>query len=578
MNKLYTTTLIAAAMALGASAQTPASKEAASGSAAQTLLGAPGSTDRAARMEALGKQAGTFHAPLGNGRGGVTNDDCSTAESITVLTLGDCATGATVGNNAGASNDTLQPTCDPGSVIGYQDVWYTFNSGINGSVIITLTADDDSMDWAFVLYDGCGGNEIRCAVTPTDPVSVAVTASTDYYLRMYSNLDWGIGGPFTLCVAGTGAPPDNDACSGAVNQDLAIGSSVTFTGDNTGATDNEDLGQPALWEQFTTTECANLELTYCGTSPAFGNGFVNLFFGCPQAGFIEPVGFDDTTCADGNFTIFYEDVPAGTYYYAVMQDAANNAIGEYSITVTASACIPHTEYCTPNPVNGTTGGDYIGSFQLGDINYTGPNDVNYVDNTSMTTDLAIDGTYTATITGGSYAPDAYAAWIDYNNDFLFSPIDEKLGEVSTVSDAAEVVTITFTIPAGTTLGAKRLRVRGVYNTGGGTSACTDYSYGETEDYTVNIVLSSGISQQGHSSLTVYPNPSKGDLTISGAELSGKVDFQLTDMTGRVVYVHQQAMSANQPVTLPLNGKLAQGTYTLRLISANGISSRPVMIK
>jgi hypothetical protein len=77
---------------------------------------------------------------------------------------------------------------------------------------------------------------------------------------------------------------------------------------------------------------------------------------------------------------------------------------------------------------------------------------------------------------------------------------------------------------------------------------------------------------------VYPNPTKGDITISGADLKGEVSFELTDMTGRTVLAEQHTMSANQPLTLSLNGKLAQGTYTLRLISANGISSRPVMVK
>ncbi|MBS1937920.1 MAG: hypothetical protein JSS84_08945, partial [Bacteroidetes bacterium] len=165
-----------------------------------------------------------------------------------------------------------------------------------------------------------------------------------------------------------GTPPDNDACAGAVNHDLAVGSMVLFTGDNTNATDNDNLGMPATWEMFTTTECANLTITYCGTAPAFGNGFSNIYMGCPFTDFIAAADFDDTTCADGNFTIFYSEVPAGTYYYPVMLDAANNAIGPYTISVTAEACAPPpaNDDCAQaanlvpaadcNPVAGTTEG------------------------------------------------------------------------------------------------------------------------------------------------------------------------------------------------------------------------------
>ena len=49
------------------------------------------------------------------------------------------------------------------------------------------------------------------------------------------------------------------------------------------------------------------------------------------------------------------------------------------------------------------------------------------------------------------------------------------------------------------------------------------------------------------------------------------------MTGRVVYNEHKTMTAGQTVTLALNGKLAQGTYSLRMITANGIRSRAVMI-
>lgn len=675
---------------------------------------------RSALMEARGIERIPFHGEGTDARGGVMNDDCATAEAITLIAPGDCATGAISGNNGFASNGAEQPGCDDPSDAGYQDVWYTFNAGANTLANITLTpADPTTQDWGLVVYDACGGNEVACEIIPEGPVSVTLTPGSNYYVRVYSNLDWGVGGPFTLCTsfATPVDTPANDECTGAVNQDLAVGSSVTFTGDNTGATDNgEGLDTPAVWEMFTTTECANITLGYCGTAPAFGNGFLNLFIGCPQTDFVSPVTFDDTTCGDGNFTIFYSEVPAGTYYYAVMLDEANDAVGPYTITVSASACAaapandecagaidltpgasctpvagttagateslpaiacngftsptardvwysfmatstdhtvtvegledfdgvlelfsgdcddlasivcedsnyptldPATEvmvlsgltvgqtyylriydyghgsttghnfnvcvtvgappavYCTPAPTNGPSDGDYISNVTLEDINNTTAGGAAYEDYTSMTTNLEQGQTYTISIAAGEYDDDVIAAWIDFNQDTVYQAT-EKLGEAE-ISSPFEVVPFTFTVPADAALGTTRLHVRCAY---GATEMdpCTPYSYGETEDYSVEIVLHTGVQERNEAQFQVYPNPAKEALTVVGPGLHGQVDIDLLDMTGRVVARYQQQMSAGQPATLPLSANLAQGTYTLRIITANGTFSRPVMVK
>ncbi len=512
-----------------------------------------------------------------------------------------------------------------------------------------------------------------------------------------------------------GGAPANDLCSGAVNQNLAIGSTVTFTGDNTGALDNDSLTDPAVWEMFTTTACANLALTYCGTTPPFGNGYTSLFVGCPHTSNIFASSYNDTSCVDGNFTLFFSEVPAGTYYYAVMQDAANNAIGPYTISVSATACAPapanddcanaisltsalactptagttdgateslpailcngytspvardvwysftatgtaHTltiegindfdavielfsgscgelnsmlcgdptfpttgpvtevtpltgltigqtyyirvydyahasnghnfnicitngapaaAYCTPEPTNGPSDGDFIANVTLGSINNTTGGVNAYEDYTAMSTNLEQGVTYTLSITNGDYGNDVFAAWIDFNRDTIYQA-SENIGEFAG-STPGEIITLPFTVPVDAALGATRLHVRCAYNASS-MDPCLAYGYGETEDYGINIEVSSGLREVNSAEVSVYPNPTKGDITISSVGLNGKVSLELTDMTGRMVFAQQLAMSANQPVTLPLNGKLAQGTYTLRLISADGIISRPVMVK
>lgn len=718
MKFFYTATVIAAALlTCEASAQSLKATSHHAPSATQFSSKAQSHKLQTLKQAPVRGQLATHGSSL-RGGGAPANDECSAAEVLTLVPTADCATSLVTGNNGSSTISTGDPSCDV-STDGYQDVWYSFNSDTNSVVTVDLT-NVSGMDYAFTVQPTCDpGAEIACEIGPGAPVQVAVTPNTDYYIRVFANTDWGVGGEFTLCVsyAAQAPAPANDDCTGAVNQDLAAGSSVTFTGDNTGATTGADsLGtMPAVWEMFTTTECTNLAISYCGTTPAFGNAFANLFIGCPITDFIANSSFDATSCTDGNYTIFYTAVPAGTYYYPVMMDLANDAVGPYTITVSATACaaapvndgctsdadaleagevltytgtttgatnsgdfVPGSEldgeaatvwhaftttectnvtvsycgttpafgnvwiiltpscpagddyilastydfttcvdgnatlvytylpagtyylpvmfdatdangpysinvsaeacapgYCIPMSANGPSDGDFIANVTLGSINNTTGGDNAYEDYTAQSTLLAQGGSYTLSITSGTYGEDYYAAWIDFNADTIFQS-SEKIGEFEGTTPG-ELITLPFTVPADATLGTTRLRVRGAYNAAN-MEPCASYSFSETEDYSVEIELGTGLQEFQASDLVIYPNPTKGDLTISGADLSGSVEFELTDMTGRVVYRHQQSMSAGQPVTLPLNGKLAQGTYTLRLISANGISSRPVMVK
>jgi hypothetical protein len=507
-----------------------------------------------------------------------------------------------------------------------------------------------------------------------------------------------------------GGPPVNDDCTGADNQALSAGATLTFTGNNTGATEDGGTGYNMVWHSFTTTECANVTVNYCVPGSEFSNFLINLAVQCPD--FLTGVltGVNDTC------SVVFAELAAGTYYIPVLvMDDGSTPAGDYTIEVSATACAtppandecagavsltpgvdcvptagttagateslpailcngytspvardvwysftatatehtvtvvgvndfdavleafsgdcgslvsmgcqdgtfpppaPATEtmvlsgltvgttyyvrlydyghasvehefnicvtvgapaaaYCEPTSTYGPSDGDYIANVTLGDINNTTVGDNAYEDYTSMSTNLEQGGSYTLNITSGDYGDDEYAAWIDFNRDTIYQE-SEKLGQFDG-ENPGELIGLSFTVPVDATLGTTRLHVRCGYNMTD-MDPCAPSDYGETEDYSIEIVLASGMRELNNAEVSVYPNPTKGDIAISGANLSGKVSIELTDMTGRTVFAEQHTMSANQPLTLPLNGKLAQGTYTLRLISANGISSRPVMIK
>lgn len=80
-----------------------------------------------------------------------------------------------------------------------------------------------------------------------------------------------------------------------------------------------------------------------------------------------------------------------------------------------------------------------------------------------------------------------AAWIDFNGNGVFEN-SEAIAIAASPATSNATVTYTFTIPASATLGQKRIRLRGGSDTAyTNANYCNTTTYGDTEDYNVNIV-------------------------------------------------------------------------------------------
>jgi len=97
---------------------------------------------------------------------------------------------------------------------------------------------------------------------------------------------------------------------------------VTFTGTTVGASASSDeanvFGFAAVWQAVTLTGgCNNLTFDYCGTAAGvMAQAFIS-YSDCPLTGFT--AGIDNTTtCGDGNITVDFHNLPAGTYYIPVI--------------------------------------------------------------------------------------------------------------------------------------------------------------------------------------------------------------------------------------------------------------------
>jgi hypothetical protein len=218
---------------------------------------------------------------------------------------------------------------------------------------------------------------------------------------------------------------------------------------------------------------------------------------------------------------------SSTYTITSATGGCGNATISGTVYVGVSAyCLPsYSTACTPN--NSTSPQLAINRFELIknsttlllDNNNSNCSATNFSDYTNLTAPLVKrDSSYSVIVTGhissgGSYYPMYYAVWIDYNHNNNFNDSGELVW-ASTVADNFGAGT--FTIPASALSGNTRIRIRSHYSSSP-TDACATYSYGEAEDYMINIetppIVSVGGSVAG--STRVCPNKNTNTLTLSG---------------------------------------------------------------
>lgn len=141
---------------------------------------------------------------------------------------------------------------------------------------------------------------------------------------------------------GCGGGADPDDCAALVPELLVPGASLTFSGDNGTATATNDFvpespfaGAPVLWHAFTTQECTDIRVAFCGPDPAWGTVFGFLATDCPADSLVYVTTFNTTDCGDGNHTCFFDELAPGTYNVPVVPVPGTNSVGPYTVVVSA---------------------------------------------------------------------------------------------------------------------------------------------------------------------------------------------------------------------------------------------------
>ena len=177
--------------------------------------------------------------------------------------------------------------------------------------------------------------------------------------------------------------------------------------------------------------------------------------------------------------------------YSIKQKV-QNAAGTDSLTRTNYITIA-LKYC--DVAVSYTGYNYISSVGLTSMNVSSgltalPSYNNYTDSSSILPASLVAGradTVKVKLATGSYgwaSSNATAAWIDYNQNGQFEA-SERLGQIA-IAAAANTGNIVFKIPYTAESGITRMRVRTESYNSGNVNACGTTSYGEIEDFKVNI--------------------------------------------------------------------------------------------
>jgi|GEM_PF-1561256 len=253
--------------------------------------------------------------------------------------------------------------------------------------------------------------------------------------------------------------------------------------------------------------------------------------------------------------------------YTVELTASNSAGSDVElktdyifVTTATSPCTATSTYCD----------EFIQKVTLESINNETEctNYTNYELSAALIKGQSYDITIIPQITGDSpgsaYVGDEIAAWIDFNGDFDFADLGERIAFVSITPGASLV--FNFPVPSNAVTGIVKMRTRITFNAEQGGEGpidpCGITNYGEVEDYNIILSNSLGLEQNHLDAISIYPNPAFDEVRInlSGIE-SGSISIELLDMTGKIIQTQQKIKGSEGIFDL---SNVAKGSYHIRI--------------
>lgn len=243
-----------------------------------------------------------------------------------------------------------------------------------------------------------------------------------------------------------------------------------------------------------------------------GTGVSYVWQSADDAGFTTNV----QTLASTTATASVSSITASKYYRCLVTCSAS---GESTYSTPVLVSLNTYCPCIPTYSTGKTDGDLIANISISGTslsNNSGTSAENpaytyFSGQPNYTATLVAGNSYVVSVSVGSFGSQNMAAWIDYNDDAVFST-SERIGFTTSSIGSNGSANFNIVVSCNPPLGTHRLRVRDVWNTAGNTiDPCNSYGYGETEDYDVTIVAA--VACPAPSALTAS-NPTAASVDLA----------------------------------------------------------------
>ncbi|NHM02663.1 choice-of-anchor D domain-containing protein [Flavobacterium difficile] len=295
-----------------------------------------------------------------------------------------------------------------------------------------------------------------------------------------------------------------------------------------------------------TSVCENGTATISWTAPLGCSDNVLVFATNSAFSTATPVGnggaytdnsiFGSGTAFDGGFTVF-----KGTGTSVTVTGLTNGTTYVFKIFTrndlnwsngTEVSCTPTLAYCASGATSSLD--SEIENVTLVGFSSTISNNTTNVcttgvnNFTALSADLQVGGTYTVAVefgdcSDGAQFDGAGGVWIDWNNDGDFLDANETIGTADiamTATDTNVIQNFIINVPAGQPIGNYRMRiVQTEAATSAAVSPCGTFTYGSTEDYTVQVI-NACVPSHTVSSFTPTSGPVGTEVTINGTNLTG----------------------------------------------------------
>lgn len=248
--------------------------------------------------------------------------------------------------------------------------------------------------------------------------------------------------------------------------------------------------------------------------------------------------------------------PTTQYEVQVRSKCSGGSTSSYSSSATFTTTEVQLIYCSSN--GNSTADEYISRVQFGTINnVTGASSGGYGNHTNLSATVTKGSNYTITVTPtwtGTIYNEGYSVWIDYNKDGDFADAGEQVWTAA--ASKTTPVSGSFTIPTTSVTGTTRMRVSMKYN--GIPTPCESFSYGEVEDYTVNITGATADTQAP----TVPTALASSSVTYNSFNVSWNASTDNVGVTGYNVYRNGSLQGTTTSTNYSFTGQSASTTYAI----------------